>query len=300
MSCDCAVLKALTTPGLTHAESRIYSYYVGKARSHRTCWPSVQQIQDDLGIDSRATIASANKKLVTMGLISIKRRFHDTNHYEILDPDGLIYGRDAPSISPWTFSPDVQLTEHLEVQSTEHLPEVEIQSTERLSEVEIQSTEHLMVAEGQCKVQFAEQESTLQERKKEERKEERKTLHQSTAECNELTLASMRSTDRRSEFEAFYSEYPRKVGRGAAVKAFDAAIKRARGPGPIMAGLRSAQFSDDTKFIPHPTTWLNQDRWLDEPDRPRPGLLDSIMADFSIDPLTIDGQAEPAQRNLLT
>lgn len=71
------------------------------------------------------------------------------------------------------------------------------------------------------------------------------------------------------QFEEFWSAYPRRQDRGHAEKAFDKAVKRAS-LSDIMAGLKRYQFSDDPKFIPLATTWLNGDRWRDEsPQRSR-------------------------------
>jgi hypothetical protein len=67
-----------------------------------------------------------------------------------------------------------------------------------------------------------------------------------------------------SGFAAFYEAYPRKVGRGAAARSWTRAIKKTP-PEEIMEGLRRAQFSPDPQFIPHPSTWLNQERWADQP-----------------------------------
>lgn len=81
------------------------------------------------------------------------------------------------------------------------------------------------------------------------------------------------SADAAAAFEAFWSRYPKKEGKGAAVKAWKAATKKAE-PSAILAGLdaRIASWSaasTERKFIPLPTTWLNQERWTDEIDRPR-------------------------------
>lgn len=71
------------------------------------------------------------------------------------------------------------------------------------------------------------------------------------------------------QFEAFWTTYPRKVGKDAARKAFDKrkptddllrkmldAIRRqARSPG---------WQKDGGQFIPHPSTWLNEGRWMDD------------------------------------
>jgi hypothetical protein len=69
------------------------------------------------------------------------------------------------------------------------------------------------------------------------------------------------------QFEAFWDMYPRKVGKGAARKAWKSATKRATG---VMINLalsvqkHAGMFDKETQFIPHPTTWLNQERWEDE------------------------------------
>lgn len=68
-------------------------------------------------------------------------------------------------------------------------------------------------------------------------------------------------------FARFWEAYPNKVGRRAAETAYQRALRRADAA-TILAGLGRAALSRTWQdgFIPHPTTWLNQDRWLDEPD----------------------------------
>lgn len=65
--------------------------------------------------------------------------------------------------------------------------------------------------------------------------------------------------------EEFWAGYPRKIGKGQARKAWTAATKKATVE-EIMAGLKAYKFSTEQEFIPHPATWLNGERWLDEPD----------------------------------
>lgn len=72
-----------------------------------------------------------------------------------------------------------------------------------------------------------------------------------------------------SAFDLFWERYPRRVAKMAARRAWARAVKVAGGPGPIMAGLSSAVFSPDPAFIPHPASWLNAGRWMDEPDPPK-------------------------------
>ena len=64
-------------------------------------------------------------------------------------------------------------------------------------------------------------------------------------------------------FSDFWSKYPKKVGKGAAAKAFAAVGGKDSLP-EIMKDLRRRQWPDDVQFIPHPATYLNQWRWMDE------------------------------------
>ena len=66
-------------------------------------------------------------------------------------------------------------------------------------------------------------------------------------------------------FDLFWFEYPRKVGKDAALVVW----KRLRPDNDLtnrmIAAVRTqAQYWDDPKFIPHPRTWLHQGRWKDE------------------------------------
>lgn len=74
-------------------------------------------------------------------------------------------------------------------------------------------------------------------------------------------------------FDAWYSLYPRKKAKGAAVKAYRAARKKASAA-ELVAGLRRAlpEFQQrPVDKIPYPATWLNAESWNDEqpaPERP--------------------------------
>lgn len=82
-------------------------------------------------------------------------------------------------------------------------------------------------------------------------------------------LKKRESDDSLSEhFREFYWHYPKKVKPKAAEKAFAKAVKEGAHPQDIIAGcLRYAAEVDgkDRHFIAHPSTWLNDGRWLDEP-----------------------------------
>jgi Helix-turn-helix domain len=67
-------------------------------------------------------------------------------------------------------------------------------------------------------------------------------------------------------FDAFWDIYPRRAGKGDARKAFERATHRSP-VAEVMAG--AARYRDDpnreAEFTAHPATWLNQDRWEDDP-----------------------------------
>ena len=83
---------------------------------------------------------------------------------------------------------------------------------------------------------------------------------ESESESNARTRAE-------AAFADFWSAYPKKVGKGAALKAFKK-LKASAYPLLVPAierQKRSAQWQKDGgQYIPNPATWLNQERWLDE------------------------------------
>jgi hypothetical protein len=106
-------------------------------------------------------------------------------------------------------------------------------------------------------------------------------LHDLTAKVDLLlarrsSVARARATPRDGHapdtwtgFNAFWDLYPKKVGRGAAemewnkIKPDQPLFDRIMAA--VMAHLRSEKWREDGgRFIPNPSTWLHQKRWLDE------------------------------------
>lgn len=87
-------------------------------------------------------------------------------------------------------------------------------------------------------------------------------------------------------FDDFWSVVPRKVAKGAAEKAWAKAVKKAP-PETIIAGMRvyaRSREGEDPTYTAHPATWLNAERWTDEPPPPSQpkrtttdGRLDAAM-----------------------
>ena len=92
-----------------------------------------------------------------------------------------------------------------------------------------------------------------------------------------------------ADFEEWYQLYPHKVGRGQALKAYRSARKKT-GKGELLESVKrfaAAKARDGTekRFIPHPATWLNGERWADEA---QPSLQASSPAGGN-------GQARPGE-----
>jgi len=73
-------------------------------------------------------------------------------------------------------------------------------------------------------------------------------------------------------FIAFWSVYPRRVGKGTARKAFAKALRSVSYQtiiDAVLAQLPANLNRDDPQFIPHPATWLNGERWGDDIEQPK-------------------------------
>ncbi len=75
-----------------------------------------------------------------------------------------------------------------------------------------------------------------------------------------------------SMFDKFWELYPRKVNKGKAKTTWDKICDQLVEKRPIWRVIKKALLAQrqseqwqDPDFIPHPTTWLNQERWLDDP-----------------------------------
>lgn len=103
-----------------------------------------------------------------------------------------------------------------------------------------------------------------------------------------LTLSPLPPTREADEFERWYANFPNKVGKGAALKAWPAARKQASFE-ILSAGLVRYLAKADDRMWCNPATWLNQGRWLDEPATAPPrqagrrnvvGVLNELISEF--------------------
>lgn len=98
--------------------------------------------------------------------------------------------------------------------------------------------------------------------------EEEKILKR-TLEKNNKANKQLRNVDREKRFEEFWLLYPRKIAPKVARRKW-ASMKCDLYADEIIENVKIRVATEwatkDKQFIPHPTTFLNQERWKDEPE----------------------------------
>lgn len=92
-----------------------------------------------------------------------------------------------------------------------------------------------------------------------------------TTNNHQLTTNKKKKKKKKAEHRRFmevYGPYPRHVGRAAASDAFNRLDPDDDLVDRIVKDITTRTWSDDPRFIPHCSTYLNQRRWEDEPDPP--------------------------------
>ena len=92
-------------------------------------------------------------------------------------------------------------------------------------------------------------------------------------------------------FDEWWEACPKKVGKGAARKAYQKAVKKAD-PATLLDGIRAASMiwsrdKTEKRYIPNPATWLNQERWEDETLHGVTASSGDLFADALADPSSI-------------
>jgi hypothetical protein len=103
------------------------------------------------------------------------------------------------------------------------------------------------------------------------RENKRKQRLSKTVQDIPKTSASVSASDKRErerdDFELFWQSYPRKVGKKAALNAWNKATDKPHVDDVIKAVTAQKAgkewMKEGGQYIPHPTTWLNQGRWND-------------------------------------
>lgn len=108
--------------------------------------------------------------------------------------------------------------------------------------------------------------------------------HVDAPETETETETKKRQRQNIDQFGDFWQAYPRKVNKPGALKAWQNK-KLNESIDIILAGLERWKGSrqwikDNGQYIPHPATWLNQERWNDDPDPAKDEEQRKIDADI--------------------
>ncbi|WP_196602103.1 replication initiator protein A [Pectinatus frisingensis] len=100
-----------------------------------------------------------------------------------------------------------------------------------------------------------------------------------------LTTSSL-SNKQQDLFNQFWQSYPKKIGKGAAEKAWNKIKPDKDLFEKMLFAIYQAKHSrqwqkDNGQYIPNPSTWLNQKRWEDELQENTTGQLNSPQADMA-------------------
>lgn len=90
--------------------------------------------------------------------------------------------------------------------------------------------------------------------------------------CNEISSISKSPSESelaQKLFDEWYALYPRKQGRGNALRAFRTALKKITFPELVAGVERYKRMKPDYADWAMPATWLNGERWLDKPSEPQ-------------------------------
>jgi hypothetical protein len=104
-------------------------------------------------------------------------------------------------------------------------------------------------------------------------------------------------------FEEFWAEYPNKVGKPKAQEAFSKALTKTDVE-TLMAGLRLYVSKTDDRPWCNPATWLNQDRWGDQPAQvargspPRRRTIADAASDLLKEFQNADIRPEPSNQSI--
>jgi len=92
-------------------------------------------------------------------------------------------------------------------------------------------------------------------------------IKEKTEDNNTSINNTISITSNTSHFEDFWSVYPRKVGKAMAKKAWLKMVRSEDVQRAIAENIEQRVLQgewSDVKFIPHPSTYLNQERWEDD------------------------------------
>lgn len=206
----------------------------GRIGQNEKTWISQEVLANEMQVSERH-MRRAITKLSKLGIILIKKVWRH-NHY-FLDKNMLLTGHPCPMKDE--VSPDTQV--RLEPSS----PDTRVQITGLPSPM-IEQKNELQVIE------------TKKEKTTDDAPESNKESNNKRIKKQSLV-----------RFDEFWSEYPRKISKKSAIRKWTT-LKCDKFADEIIRNVKARNAEEwkgkEMQFIPHPTTFLNQERWKDEPE----------------------------------
>lgn len=228
-------------PDLTPAAVRVYIVLIRHGVDPSSCYPSIARIASCAHV-SENTVRKALKELAAVGAVQSFKRYLDddnrhqtSNGYRVFD-------------SPPSARPSSNIEPHPLQDLNPSPSDSEPTPLQNLNPKESKNNDtHLT--------------------RKHTRVDSRENAQQPLIEVDGLTPAAS-VPDR---FQEFWSSYPRKIGKPKAQAAWKRLTKAKVDPQTIIDGCERwatyyAQARTEQRFIPHPTTWLNDARYDDTPE----------------------------------
>lgn len=216
------------------------AFCTGKASN--ACYPSIQTLQDMTG-HSENTVRAALKELETLGFITRTARVGASNIYT-LQIEAM---RSAHRRRRWSNTYEA---------GNPYTPGSNVTTT--VEELDDSERGGALAGTVEPLVEATEPPATVD------------TPAPSTGDLAPIKTKKKGSTARvESDFLDFYAAYPRHVGKEAARRAFEKAVKAGTPAADIIEGARhyaaaTAAAGTETRYIAHPATWLNAGRWSDD------------------------------------
>lgn len=115
----------------------------------------------------------------------------------------------------------------------------------------------------------------------------RTTKKERTKERNNKTKTKNSPNPSDASFDVFYQAYPKRRARGKAEQAYTKALLGGATSEDLLAGAKrySAEVrGKEEQFVAFPASWLNQKRWLDEPDKKPGGMVVGFRKELPREP----------------
>jgi hypothetical protein len=246
-------------------------------RTSGDAWPSQSKLAADLGVSRRA-IQYALDAIVDAGHLTREGSLGRVNHYRPVLEVKNVQDAEPEGAQPTAqvLPPPAQPTAQVPAQIHSHmnpLKEIPLKEKNPLKNIYLPDNHSSEAAKGT----FQAENKPMAENNQADVFVAATPIPQGSAVPPSPTAKKEKrpmsiSVEDYSSFEIWWQEYPKKVARFDAAKAYGKVLKSGLATTEVLleAAKRYAaeRAGQDPKFTKHPTTWLNGGCWMDEPLKP--------------------------------